>query len=208
MKALLCLFLSFFLAISSRAVRAQSITRTSELGFSFTVPAGWDVMETSAVAKEQARQNAKTEEDKKGLACVDIGFTARRGDPPSVMTEVALPFDCYGQQMTEADLPGFASSASAGLAQNFDLGEPVYGVYRTGTHGFWIERVKGTVKGQGAIGFTIEIACSVTKKAGVCFMAMASNDSSLAAFEQMPVSLDADPPVALVPANAFEKKPS
>jgi hypothetical protein len=208
MKALLCLFLSFFLAISSRAVRAQSITRTSELGFSFTVPAGWDVMETSAVAKEQARQNAKTEEDKKGLACVDIGFTARRGDPPSVMTEVALPFDCYGQQMTEADLPGFASSASAGLAQNFDLGEPVYGAYRTGTHGFWIERVNGTVKGQGAIGFTIEIACSVTRKAAVCFMAMASNDSSLVAFEQMPVSLDGDPPFALVPANAFEKKPS
>jgi len=208
MKALLCLFLSFFLAISPLAVRAQSVTRTSELGFSFTVPAGWDVMETSAVAKEQARQNAKTEEDKKGLACVDIGFTARRGDPPSVMTEVALPFDCYGQQMTEADLPSFASSASAGLEQNFDLGEPVYGVYRSGTHGFWIERVKGTVKGQGAIGFTIEIACSVTKKAAVCFMAMASNDSSLAAFEQMPVSLDGDPPVALVPANAFEKKPS
>jgi hypothetical protein len=205
MKALLC---CLFLVVSSGSVHAQAVTRASELGFSFTVPAGWDVMETSAVAKEQARQNAKTEEDRKGLACVDIGFTARRGDPPSVMTEVALPFDCYGQQMTEADLPGFASSASAGLAQNFDLGEPVYGVYRTGTHGFWIERVQGTVKGQGAVGFTIEIACSVTKKAAVCFMAMASNDSSLAAFEQMPVSLDGDPPVALVPANAFEKKPS
>jgi hypothetical protein len=205
MKAILCLFL----VVSTVAARAQSVTRTSnELGFSFTLPANWDVMETSAVAKEQARQNAKSDEDKKGLACVDIGFTARHGDPPSAMTEVALPFDCYGQKMTEADLPGFASSASAGLAQNFDFGQPVYGLYQVGSHQFWIERVNGTVKGQGALGYTIEIACSVTKKAAVCWMTMAANDSALVAFERMPVSFDGDPPAALVPPNAFEKKPS
>jgi hypothetical protein len=205
MKAILCLLL----VISTVAARAQAVTRTSnELGFSFTVPADWEVMDTSAVAKEQARQNASSEEDKKGLACVEIGFTARHGNPTSVMTEVALPFACYGQKMAEADLPGFASSASAGLAQNFDLGQPVYGLYQLGTHQFWIERVNATVKGQGALGYTIEIACSVSKKAAVCWMVMASNDSSLAAFEQMPVSLDGDPPAALVPQNAFEKKPS
>jgi hypothetical protein len=205
MKAILCLLL----VISPAAVRAQSVTRTSpELGFSFTLPADWEVMETSAVAKEQARQNAKSDEDRKGLACVDIGFTARRGSPASVMTEVALPFDCYGQKMTDADLPGFASSASAGLAQNFDLGAPVYGLYQLGTHQFWIERVNATVKGQGNLGYTIEIACSVTKKAAVCWMTIAASDSALAVFEQMPVSLDGDPPAALVPPNAFEKKPS
>ena len=205
MKALLCLCL----ALCSISAGAQAVTRTSnELGFSFTVAADWDVMDTSAAAKEQARQNASTDEDKKGLACVDVGFTARHGDPPSVMTEVALPFACYGQQMSDADLPGFAASASAGLAQNFDLGQPAYGLYQLGTHKFWIERVNGTVKGQGSLGYTIEIACGVTKKAAVCWMIMASNDSSRAAFEQMPVSLDADPPSALVPANAFEKKPS
>jgi hypothetical protein len=205
MKAILCLLL----VLSTVAARAQAITRTSnELGFSFTVPADWEVMDTSAVAKEQARQNASNDEDKKGLTCVEIGFTARHGNPPSVMTEVALPFACYGQKMTEADLPGFASSASAGLAQNFDLGQPVYGLYQLGTHQFWIERVNATVKGQGALGYTIEIACSVSKNAAVCWMVMASNDSSLAVFEQMPVSLDGDPPAALVPANAFEKKPS
>ena len=205
MKALLCLLL----AVSTVAARAQAVTRTSnELGFSFTVPSDWDVMDTSAVAKEQARQNAGTEEDKKGLACVEIGLTARHGNPPSVMTEVALPFACYGQQMTEADLPGFASSASAGLAQNFDLGQPVYGLYQLGAHQFWVERVNATVKGQGALGYTVEIACSVSKKAAVCWMVMAANDSSLAVFEQMPVSLDGDPPAALVPQNAFEKKPS
>lgn len=206
MKAFLCLLL---VASAVAAARAQAVTRTSnELGFSFTVPADWDVMDTSAVAKEQARQNANSEEDKKGLACVEIGFTARHGNPPSVMTEVALPFACYGQKMTEADLPGFASSTSAGLAQNFDLGQPVYGLYQLGTRQFWIERVNATVKGQGAIAYTIEIACSVSKKAAVCWMVMAANDSSLAAFEQMPVSIDGDQPAALVPQNAFEKKPS
>jgi hypothetical protein len=211
MKALIsvCLFVLCLFVPAALTAQAPAYTRTSaELGFSFSVPADWDLLDTSAVAKEQARQNAASDEDKKGLACADIGIAARHGNPPSVMTETALPFACYGQQMTEAELPGFAASASTGLEQNFDLGEPAYGVYQSGTHRFWIERVKGTVKGQGAVGYTIEIACSVTKKAAVCWMAMAANDSSLAAFEQMPVSLEGDPPAALVPANAFEKKPS
>ncbi|HEY3704463.1 MAG TPA: hypothetical protein VGL22_05340 [Terracidiphilus sp.] len=206
MKAFLCFCL---LLPAGLAAQSPAFTRASaDLGFSFTVPADWDLLDTSAVAKEQARQSAATEEDKKGLACVEIGVAARHGNPPSVLTEAALPFACYGQQMTEAELPGFAASASAGLQQNFDLGEPMYGVYQLGTHRFWIERVEGTVKGQGALGYTIEIACSVTKKAAVCWMTMAANNSSLAAFEQMPVSLEGDPPAALVPANAFEKKPS
>jgi hypothetical protein len=207
MKALICL--CFFAPAAVLLAQSAAYTHTSnELGFSFSLPADWDVVDTSAAAKEQARQSAKTDEDKKGLACVEVGLTARHGNPPSVMTEAAVPFDCYGQQMTEADLPGFASSASAGLAQNFDLGEPAYGVYQSGTHHFWIERVKGTVKGQAALGYTIEIACSVSKKAAVCWMAMAANNSALAAFEHMLVSLDGDPPAALVPADAFEKKPS
>jgi hypothetical protein len=206
MKALICI--CFFLPVTV-AAQSRAYTRTStELGFSFTVPADWEQLDTSAVAKEQARQNSTTEEDKKGLGCAEIGMTARHGNPPSLMTEVALPFACYGQQMTEAELPGFAATVSAGLAQQFDLGEPVYGVYQSGTHRFWIERVNSTVKGQPAIGYTIEIACSVTKKASVCWMTMAANNSSLAAFEQMPVSLEGDPPAPLVPSNAFDKKPS
>jgi hypothetical protein len=84
----------------------------------------------------------------------------------------------------------------------------VYGVYKSGAHGFWIERVNATVKGQGALGYTIEIACSVTKRAAVCWMTMAANNSALTAFEQMPVSLEGDPAAALVPANALDKKPS
>jgi hypothetical protein len=206
MKALICICLLLPAGLSAQS---SGHTRTSaELGISYTIPGDWDLLDTSAVAKEQARQNAATEEDKKGLACADIGFTARHGSPPSVMTEVALPFDCYGQQMTDAELPGFAASASAGLSQNFDLGAPVHSQYKSGSHRFWIERVQGTMKGQGALGYTIEIACSVTRKAAVCWMIMAGNDTSLAAFEQMPVSLEGDPPGPLVPPNALQNRPS
>jgi hypothetical protein len=192
-------------------LQAQSlaVTHTSqELGFSFTVPGDWQVMDTSAVAKEQARQSAQTADDEKGLACVQVGLTARHGNPPSVMTEAALPFDCYGQKMAQADLPGFANSASAGLEQNFDLGEPVYGSYSLGSHPFWIERVRGSVKGQPGMPYTIEIACSMTKKAAVCWMTMAADEASLKTFEHAPVSLDGEDATPLVPTNAFDKKPS
>lgn len=185
--------------------QSLAVTRTSnELGFSFTVPAEWQVVDTSALAKEQARQSAKSDDDKKGLACVEVGLTARHGSPPSVMTEVALPFDCYGQQMTDADLPGFASSASAGLQQNFDLDQPVYGGYEQGAHRFWIERVKGSMKGQTDLQYTIEIACSVTKKAAVCWMTMAADDAALSAFEHVLVSLDGNTPAPLVAPAAFQ----
>jgi hypothetical protein len=208
MKALFSFCILLFASAGLAQAQAPAVTHTSdELAFSFTTPGDWEVLDTSAVAKEQARQRAKTEEDKKGLACVEVGLTARHGNPPSVMTEAALPFDCYGQQMTAADLPGFASSASAGLEQNFDLAEPVYGGYLLGTHQFWIERVKGGVKGQAALQYTIEIACSVTKKAAVCWMTMAANDAALATFEHMQVALDGEAPAALVPAAAFQQKP-
>ena len=153
-------------------------------------------------------QSASSADDRKGLGCADVGLTVRHGNPPSVMSEVTFPFDCYGQPVTEADFPGFASASSAGLQQNFDLQEPVYGSYALGSHPFWIERVHGTVKGQPALQYTIEIACSATKKAAVCWMTMAANDAALATFEQMPVALDGDPPTAIVPSNAFDKKPS
>src|SRR5271165_1184169 len=177
MKAIL--LICFFAATGAWPARAQATAAThtsNELGFGFKLPMEWQVMDTSAVAQEQARQSAKNEADKKGLGCVQVGLSARRGNPPTVMTEAALPFDCYGQAMTDAELPGFASSASAGLQQNFDLGEPVYGSYELGSHHFWIERVKGNVKGQPDMQYTIEIACGVTKKAAVCWMTMAADD--------------------------------
>jgi hypothetical protein len=183
-------------------------TFRNPLGFSYAIPADWETIDYSAQAKEQARQGATTEDAKKGLQCVQMALMARHGNPSSVIVEVALPFDCFGQTMTSADLPGFAEGASQGLRQNFDLGAPTLGQYTLGKHDFWIERAPGTVKQNPGVSYTVEIACTVAQKAAVCWMTMAADPLALSAFESGMVSLDGDAPAPLVPANAFNKKPS
>jgi hypothetical protein len=159
-----------------------------------------------AQAKQQAAEKAGSEQEKKGLACVEMGLTAHHAS--SVIVDVALPFDCFGQQLSETDLPGFGEGASQGVKQSFDIGEPTSTTYALGSHNMWVQRVKGTLKGQPGPLFTIEISCAVLKKAAVCWMAMAQDDATLQAFEHTKVSLDGDAPIALVPPTAFVKKPS
>lgn len=204
---------AFLLAALCAAAMAQapqpaSHTFHNHLGFSYAVPTDWEVVDYSAEKKEEARQSAATEDDKKALGCTVMGLQAKHGAPISMITEVALPFDCFGQVMQASDLPGIATAASAGLEQNFDMGEPTLGSYTRGTHSFWIERAHATLKGHPELGYTIEIACTVGKKAAVCWMTMAADDSALAVFERGMVSVDGDAPEALVPENAFDKKPS
>jgi hypothetical protein len=189
----------------------ESQPHVSALGFSYSVPKNWEVVDTQGTlpkAKEDAGKNASTDEEKKGLACVEVALTARNGDPTSVVVAVALPFDCFGQQMTEKDLPGFATGASEGLRQTFDLVDPVFGSYSLGSHGVWIERAKGTSKSHPELSYTIEVVCSLVKKAAVCWMAMAADDAALRVFEHGAVTLDGDSAGALVPPTAFDKKPS
>jgi hypothetical protein len=186
-------------------------THVSAMGFSYSVPKDWDVVDaqgTLPTAKAQADQNATSDEEKKGLACVQVALTARHGDPASVVVEVALPFECFGQQMSEQDLPGFAQGASEGLKQSFDLGEPVSATYMLGSHSMWIERAKGSPKGHPELAYTVEVTCSLLKKAAVCWMAMAADDAALRVFEHGAVILDGEPASALVPPNALGKKPS
>lgn len=209
MKASICIPL-FLLAGAALAQAPAVATHTfrNHLGFSFAIPADWEVVNYSAEAKEEARQSAGNEEEKKGLGCAVMGLEAKHGVPASMIVEVALPFDCFGQTMQASDLPGFAAGASAGLQQNFDVGQPRFGAYTRGTHSFWIERANATVKEQPAAAYTIEIACTVAKKAAVCWMTMAANNFELAAFETSLVSVDGDAPEPLVPETAFDKKPS
>lgn len=208
MKALLFLL---FLGLAGVAIAQtpQTTTRTfhNRLGFSYAIPTDWDVVNYSAEAKEEARQGAADEEAKKGLECAVMGLEAKHGSPASMIVEVALPFDCFGQVMQASDLPGFAAGASAALQQNFDVAQPTYGTYTRGTHSFWIERANATLKAQPTVAYTIEIACTVGKKAAVCWMNMAADSSALAAFERTVVSVDSDAPEPLVPENAFDKKP-
>ena len=190
---------------------AATQVHSSKLGFSYSVPSDWEVVDNQATlstAKQQAGQNTTSEDEKKGLACVELDLTARHGAPPSVMVEVALPFSCFGKEMAESDLPGFAAGASEGLKQSFDIGDPVYGAYSLGGHSMWIERAKGAPKGHPELPYTVEIACSLLKKAAVCWMTMAADDTALRTFEHGAVTLDGEAPIALVPATAFDRKQS
>jgi hypothetical protein len=216
-----------FLLLASFPLLAQapapgpgdSITHTSAIGFSYTLPADWQVVDfpappTLSGIKKQAQQNATNKDEKKGMedekkdvSCVQVAFTARHGDPASVIVVVQLPFDCLGQTATEKDLPGFAQGASAQLKQQFDFTEAKQGSYSLGSHSMWIERSKGALRGHRETPCTTEITCTVLKKGAVCWMDIATDTASLHSFEQGQVVLEGDSPTALVPATAFDKKP-
>ncbi len=186
-------------------------TYTFDVGFSYSFPDDWDVVNMSATlpeAQKQAQQSATTEDEKRGAACTQIALSARHGSPASTVVAVVLPFSCLGAEMTDKDLPGMGSGAMEGIQQNFDLAEPVYGVYSLGSHSLWIERAKGTLKGRSDVQYTVETVCSIMKKGAVCWMAIAADDAALQTFEQGAVTLGSDAPTALVPADAFVKKPS
>lgn len=197
--------------LGAQAPAAASKIHTSALGFGYSLPSTWDVVSMSptlAGVKEQAQQNAASDDEKKGVACVQIAFTARHGDPTSVLVVVELPFACFGQSMTQKDLPGFAQGASEGIRQSFDIGEPVYGDYALGSHSMWIERAKGAPKGHPEVPYTVEVACTLLKRGAVCWMALAAGDEALKVFEGGAVTLEGETPTPLVPASAFEKKPA
>jgi len=181
-----------------------------QFGFSFHIPAGWiaiDAQSTLPEVKERQLANAKNDEEKKEIGCIEVPVSARKGPPPSFLAAMALPFDCLGQVLTEKDLPGFAEGSSQGPRAIFDFGEPEYGAYALGNHKMWIERAKGNPKGHSEMPYNLEIACSLLKKAAVCWMTVASDEQSLKEFEGNAVTLDGDFFAEFVPATAFDKKP-
>jgi len=189
---------------------APSQVHTSDIGYSYSLPTEWEVIDTAATlpqVQQQVGNTASSETEKKGIACVQIGLTARHGTPSSVVVVVALPFACFGQTMTEKDLPGFATGASEGIKNTFDLSDARHSSYTLGSHGVWVERAKGTLKDHPEVKYTVETACSILKKGAVCWMSMAADEADLQAFEHGSVALDGEPPAILVPADAFAKKP-
>jgi hypothetical protein len=207
--------LTCLLALGCANLLAQApvtpVVHANELGFSYSLPSDWQVAEAQPTPNEirqKQAENAQSEDEKKGANCLQSAITARHGDPASVIVAMALPFDCFGQAMSEKDLPGFAEGGSEGLKQALDLSEPVHATYSLGNHGIWIERAKGTPKGHPEMSYTVEIACGLLKKAAVCWMAMAADESTLHVFENGAVVLDGDPFPALVPPTAFEQPPT
>jgi hypothetical protein len=198
-------------AQTSVPAAAQTRTYTNDVGFSYTFPADWDVVDmepTLPAAQQQAQQQASSDQEKRGIGCTQMGLSARYGDPVSTVVAVVLPFACLGSAMTEKDLSGMGAGALEGVGQNFDLTQPVYGSYSLGSHPVWIERVNGALKDRPDAQYEIETVCSILKKGAVCWMAIAPDDSALASFEHGMVVLDDEAPSALVPASAFTNKPT
>ncbi len=195
----------------SQTATPATASHTSALGFSYALPTDWQVVEATPTLNDMKQRQADqtaNQNEKKGIGCVEIPITARHGDPASMVVVMALPFDCFGQQMTEKDLPGFAEGASEGLRRALVISEPAFGTYTLGTHSLWIERAHGALIGHPEAHYTVEVTCSLLKKSAVCWMTMAADDATLQTFEHGMVSLDGEAPVALVPATAFDKKPT
>lgn len=201
------------LCVASLQAQAPATTRTysNEIGFSYSFPADWNVVDLSATLPEAQRQAQLTAADdlvRRGAVCTQIAFSARHGNPASTVVAVVLPFACLGVEMNDKDLAGMGSGAVEGIQQNFDLAEPAYATYTLGSHRVWIERVKGTLKGHPEAQFTVETVCGILKRGAVCWMAIAADDAALKSFEEGAVTLDNETPTALVPAAAFGKNPS
>jgi hypothetical protein len=183
---------------------------TSDLGFSYSIPSDWEVVETSKAMLPAALQQAARDygnEAAKMAACLQLPLTAHHGSPPSAIAVVGLSFDCMGHSFTATDLPSIASGVSEGLKKNIQIVSPVISTYTLGSHSLWIERASGSLVGHPEIKRTMETVCGVLKKGVVCWMTLAADDAALQTFENGMVTLDGEDATPLVPADALQKKP-
>lgn len=201
--------LVWFCALASLPIAAQAPQVQSALGFTYSLPADWEVVvPTPPQAPERPKASQNTpEEVKKGFACVEVPMTARHGNPPSAVVVIALPFDCFGQTMAEQDLPDFGSGVTEGLKTTFDFLNPVSTTYQLAGHKLWIERVKAVPRGKTAPVNTVETACTILQKGAACWMIDAADAASLEAFERGAVTLDGSPATRLVPPHVWIKSP-
>lgn len=185
-------------------------THSSDIGFSYSLPLDWEVVDTKPmlpVMREQVTKNATSDGEKKGIACAQIDLLAKYGDPPSVIEALTIPFDCLGQHFTDKDLSSLASGMAEGLKKTFNITDPVYGAYTLGAHSVWIERASGSFISHPEFKRTLETACTILKKGVVCWMAIAADVGALQTFEYGAVTLEGEESPALVPATALQKKP-
>lgn len=193
-------------AINPAAPVAPPEVKDTNIGFSYSLPTGWET-EASAPAKPDVPYPT-VEAPKKGNACAQAELTARHGTPFSVVVVVALPFDCYGQSLTNENMADFTAGASEGLKQTFEVTNTVMNNYALGSHTVWVERASGTVKGQPESRYTLEVACTLMARGAACWMTMAADAADLQAFEQEPVTLEGDTFDAIIPSNAIPAVPT
>jgi hypothetical protein len=209
LSATLILSCSSMLAQAPAVVPSQ--VHTNSIGFSYILPADWEVVDMQAsypAIRDKVVKEADNPDEKLGASCSQPAITARHGNPVSILIVMVVPFSCIGMEISTKDLPEFGSGVSTGLKKSFDLSpDSVRGLYSLGTHSLWIERTKGALKSNPGMKYTVETACSNLKKGAVCWMVMAADDATLGVIEHGAVTLESDAAAALVPANAFAIKP-
>jgi hypothetical protein len=231
MKPALCAIGLAFLSLAAfaQAPAPGAPSATSDmpgLGFQYAPPSGWRIEAAPSnsspssppassapsagssssspnAAGHEPAQSAAAPAAKKGIACLEAPLTATYGDPRSVLVEVVLPFDCFGQTIGPDQLPAFTLGIAAGMKQSLDTSDAIESAYTLGTHRMWVQRSKGNEKGHPVAPFTFEIACGLLRKAAVCWTVAANDAAALAAFENASVTLEDDPPTPLVPATVF-----
>lgn len=182
---------------------------SNAIGFSYSLPEDWEVLKPNPAAPQpqpKVPANAPVEV-KKGIACVEIPLMAEHGMPRSSVVVVVLPFDCYGETMQQADLPGFGAGVLDGLKITFAFSSPVETTYELAGHRMWMERVKAAPRRTPAPEFTLETVCTLLKKGAVCWMVEAADTEGLEAFEKSPVWLEGAEARWLVPSGTFSKTP-
>ena len=185
---------------------AEAKSYKSELGYSFAYPQDWVLMDTGASlpeVKQQAADEAKSDEGKQSANCAQMDMTLRHVSASGMIVAMALPFACYGQKLAPQDLAGFGGSVASGLSQAFDVQFSLTKTYRLGSHDLWVERDQATAKADATQSFLVETVCGLLDKAAVCWVGIVKDESDLATFENTAITLESDKPVGLVPAGVF-----
>lgn len=178
--------------------------------FTYTYPSDWDVVDSKPmmpVVRQKVEEGAQSDMEKRGAECTQLALLLRNPAKGSTIVVIAIQYQCIGAAINENDLPAAATGVAEGMKKNFDIADPAYGAYKLGSHNFWIERAKATPKSHPETMVTLETACTMLKKAMVCWMGFARDRDALNVFESGLTSLDGDPPLALVPATAFANQP-
>ncbi len=175
--------------------------------FSYTYPSNWDVVDEKPVmpaVRQKVEEDATSDSEKIAAECTQLALDLREPTLKSSIVVVALPLACIAPAVNESNLPAVAAGVSEGIKKGFDVSSAASGAYKLGKHSFWVERAQATSKIHPDLAYTLETACTMLKKAMVCWMGFARNQDALNVLESGQTSLEGDPPFALVPSTAFK----
>jgi hypothetical protein len=187
----------------------DSVTFTSDAGFSYSYPADWDVVDSKPMLpaiQMQAKDKADGELERQGVDCTQVGLLLKHKSLQSSIIVLVLPYSCVGSAIKQTDLAAVASGIAEGIKKNYDLENPAYAAYKLGKFGFSAERSQATSKAHPELTFTLETTCGLLSKDMVCWMAFARDDAAISVLEAGKTSLEGAPALPLVPTATFAGK--